>query len=361
MTDSDPRFVIIDGNELSFDPGETLLEVARRAEIEIPTLCWDPRLSQAGACRMCLVEVEGSRLMQPACSFPAQPGMVVRTETARVERNRQLMLSMHMADTVQDRAVAEDANPNRLFELADVYGTRGSLPAVEQQRTSRSIDTNRYIEFRAERCINCSLCTRYCDEIEAVSAITLAGRGAHTTIATADQRSLTHTTCELCGGCVAVCPTGAMTEKPALAYGKPEHELEKIRTTCNFCGVGCQLDLNVDRGANRIVKATSPPPGTTVNDGSLCVKGRFANDFVHHQDRLTQPLVRGDDGQLHPTTWDDALERTVDGLCRIADQHGPDALAFVSSSRCTGEENYLLQKMARAAFRTHNVHQCAAT
>lgn len=363
MTDTKkaPQFVIIDGNELSFDDGETLLQVAKRAEIEIPTLCWDPRLSTAGACRMCLVEVEGSRLMQPACSFEARPGMVVRTDTAKVDRNRKLMLSMHMADTVQDREVAEDANPNRIFELADVHGTCGELPAVEQQRQGRPGDTNRYIEFRAERCIGCSLCTRYCDEIEAVSAITLAGRGAHTTISTADQLSLTSTTCELCGGCVAVCPTGAMTEKPALAYGKPEKELAKVRTTCNFCGVGCQLDLNVDVEANRVVKATSPPPGTTVNDGSLCVKGRFANDFIHHEDRLTTPLVRGEDGQLHPTTWEDALERTVTGLQSIADEHGPDALAFVSSSRCTGEENYLLQKMARAAFRTHNVHQCAAT
>ena len=358
---SDSRFVVIDGNELSFEPGETLLQVARRAEIDIPTLCWDPRLSVAGACRMCLVEVEGSRLMQPACSFEAQPNMVVRTQTAKVARNRQLMLSMHLADTEQDRDIAEDANPNRIFELADVHGTCGELPKVEQVRADRPLDTNRYIEFRADRCIQCSLCTRYCDEIEAVSAITLAGRGAHTTISTADQLSLTDTTCELCGGCVAVCPTGAMTEKPALAYGKPDKQLDAVRTTCNFCGVGCQLDLQVDREANRIVKATSPPPGTTVNDGSLCVKGRFANDFIHHEDRLTTPLVRGEDGQFHPATWDEALDRVVDGLQGIADQHGADALAFVSSSRCTGEENYLFQKMSRAAFRTHNVHQCAAT
>jgi len=194
-----------------------------------------------------------------------------------------------------------------------------------------------------------------------VSAITLAFRGAKTTISTADDLSLTDTTCELCGGCVDVCPTGAMTEKAALAYGKPERELEKVRTTCNFCGVGCQIDLNVDREANRVVKVTSPPPGTTVNDGNLCVKGRFANDFIHHEERLTQPLVRGDDGQLRPASWDEALERTAQGLLGVAQRHGPDSLALISSSRCTGEENYLLQKMARAALGTHNIHQCAAT
>ncbi len=203
---------------------------------------------------------------------------------------------------------------------------------------------------------------RYCDEVEAVSAITLAGRGAGTTIATALQKGLLDSTCELCGGCIDVCPTGAMGEKmPLLRGDKPERELEKVRTTCNYCGVGCQLDLNVDREANRVVKVTSPPTGTTLNDGNLCVKGRFAYDFIHHEDRLTRPMVRNAAGELEPTDWDEALDRAAEGLMEVARRRGPDAMAFVSSSRCTGEENYLVQKMARAAFLTHNVHQCSAT
>ena len=354
-------FVIIDGNEISIEPGETLLVAAKRADIEIPTLCYDPRLTPAGACRMCLVEVEGSRLMQPACSYKAAPGQVVRTQTQRVQRNREFILSLHLADTIHDREVMEDNNPSKVHELAERYGTAGDWTAVEKVRKARPNDVNRFIEFRPDRCIVCSLCTRYCDQIEAVSAITLAGRGAHTTISTADERSLTDTTCELCGGCVDVCPTGAMTEKAALAWGKPERELEKVRTTCNFCGVGCQIDLNVDTEANRVVKATSPPPGTTVNDGNLCVKGRFANDFIHHEDRLTTPLVRDPGGGLREATWDEALDRTVQGLRAAAARHGNDSLAFISSSRCTGEENYLMQKLARAGFGTHNIHQCAAT
>ncbi len=132
-----------------------------------------------------------------------------------------------------------------------------------------------------------------------------------------------------------------------------------MRTTCNFCGVGCQLDLNVQEG--RVVKVTSPPPGETLNDGNLCVKGRFAYDFIHHEDRLTEPLVRGADGELHPASWDEALTRVVEGLQGVKDRHGADALGFVSSSRCTVEENYLVQKLSRAAFGTNNVHQCAAT
>ena len=199
---SESKFVIIDGNELSFEPGETILEVARRAEIVVPTLCHDDRLTPAGACRICLVEVEGANLMQPACSAKVTPGMVVRTNTARVDRNRRFTLSLHLADTIQDREVAEDNNPSRLFELADTYGTAGEWVPVVSPRHGRPHDTNRFIEFRPDRCIACSLCTRYCDQVEAVSAITLAFRGGKTTISTADQLSLTDTTCELCGGCV---------------------------------------------------------------------------------------------------------------------------------------------------------------
>lgn len=354
------QYVVIDGNEIAFREGETILEAARRAAIEIPTICHDDRVTPAGACRMCLVEVEGARLMQPACASKVTRGMVVRTNTARVARNRRFIVSVHLADTVAEREVAEDNNPSELFALADRYGCE-AWPHVESPRRGRPHDVNRFIAFREDRCIACSLCTRYCDQVEAVSAITLAGRGGHTTISTADERSLVDTTCELCGGCVDVCPTGAMTEKAALSWGKPERALEKVRSTCNFCGVGCQVDLNVDREANRLVKVTSPPPGSTVNDGNLCVKGRFANDFVHHPDRLDTPLIRDARGELVPATWDEALDRAARGLLGVAERHGADALAFISSSRCTVEENYLVQKLARGAFRTHNVHQCAAT
>ena len=157
-----------------------------------------------------------------------------------------------------------------------------------------------------------------------------------------------------------------MAEKRPITHAaKHERELEKVRTTCNFCGVGCQLDLNIDQeadgGKGRIVKVTSPPVGTTTNDGNLCVKGRFAYEFVHHDERLTEPLVRNAAGQLVPTTWEDALDRIAKGFQGVKARHGADSLAFVRSSRCTVEENYLVQKIARASLGTNNVHQCAAT
>ena len=170
--------------------------------------------------------------------------------------------------------------------------------------------------------------------------------------------SLLDSSCELCGGCIDTCPTGALFEKKAPANLRPE-DTQAVRSTCNFCGVGCQLDLHVKD--DRVVRVSSPPPGETLNDGNLCVKGRFSYDFIHHKDRLKDPLVRGEDGQLHPTTWEHAIEVAAKGLMGVKERYGADALGFISSSRCTGEENYLVQKLSRAAFGTNNCHQCAAT
>ena len=361
-----PRSIQLDGREMAFQAGETILEVAQRAGVEIPTLCHDPRLEPAGACRTCLVEVEGQRRLLPACKTPAQDGAEVRTETERVDRHRKTLFALYLTDHPQDPEVAERGAPNQLLEMAARYEAPRDWGFMESLRDHRDTDRNPYIHFNADTCISCARCTRYCEEVEGVSAISLAGRGAETTIATADNLSLLDTTCEMCGGCVDVCPTGAMGEKMPLAReAKPERELTKVRSTCNFCGVGCQLDLNVDPDGNdgrgEVVKVTSPPAGTTTNDGNLCVKGRFAYDFIHHEDRITSPLVRNEAGELVPTSWENALSVAAAGLHGVSDRYGPNALGFVSSSRCTMEENYLVQKLSRAVFKTNNVHQCAAT
>src|SRR5207244_2124788 len=169
------------------------------------------------------------------------------------------------------------------------------------------------------------------------------------------------TECELCGGCLSVCPTGAIYEK--FHTGAPrdyERSLKKVKTTCTFCGVGCQLDLNVDPATNRIVKVTSDP-GYVSNNGDLCVKGRFAFNFVHHPDRLTTPLVRGEDGELHPASWEEALAAAASGLRGVIERHGPHAIGFLASARLTMEENYLIQKLARGVVGTNSVHSCEAT
>jgi predicted molibdopterin-dependent oxidoreductase YjgC len=352
----------INGKTCGASAGETVFEVAAREAIDIPTLCHDTRLEPAGACRVCLVEVEGQRRLQPGCAWQVSPEMKITTESERIERHRKVLYGLYLADhDLDDKGLpVETGNGNQLRALAEITKPL-ELHAVDAPRVGRPEDVNPYIQFEPDLCILCARCTRYCDEVEAVNAITLAYRGSETTISTAGERGLLDTTCELCGGCIDTCPTGALVEKKA-----PDPlpaDAKTVRTTCNFCGVGCQLDLHVvgTNGDSKVAKISSPPPGETMNDGNLCVKGRFAYDFINHEERITEPLIRGEDGKLHPASWEEAIQVTVEGLQKVKNDYGADALGFVSSSRCTGEENYLMQKLARAVYGTNNIHQCSAT
>ena len=355
-------WVDLDGRRVAVADGETILDVTNREGIRVPTLCHDPRLDPAGACRTCLVEIDGWPRLAPACATVVCDGMVVTSLNDRIRRHRQALMALYLSDHP-----AEGCGQScELHDMAREEGAPTGWPRMEPVRQGRPDDRNPYVQFIADRCILCARCTRYCEEVEAVSAITLAGRGSETTISTVDGKSLMDSSCELCGGCIDVCPTGAMTEKLPITAGlKPGSATRQVRSTCNYCGVGCQLDMQVDPDANagrgKVVRVTSPEPGTTTNDGNLCVKGRFAYDFIDHPDRLTSPLLRAEDGSLREASWEEALHRAAQGLLGVQERHGSDALGFVSSSRCTMEENYLVQKLARVVFHTNNVHSCAAT
>jgi predicted molibdopterin-dependent oxidoreductase YjgC len=346
----------LDGKPASAPEGELLVHAAARYGVFIPTLCHDDKLAPYGGCRMCVVGVEGSPRPLPACATRVAEGLVVSTNTD-VPQFRKTLTEMLLVEHLNP---SPGGRPNELLDLADELDARAPFVLPDAKRKPYD-DRNRLMGYDPDTCILCNRCVRYTQEVMQCSALSLEGRGPEARIVPTWERSWLDTECELCGGCLSVCPTGAIYEK--FLEGAPaghERALETTKTTCTFCGVGCQIDLNVDAETKRIVKVTSDPAYVS-NEGNLCVKGRFAFNFVHHPDRLTEPLVRGEDGDLHPTTWEHALEVAATGLKEVKDRHGPQTIGVLASARLTMEENFLIQKLARTALGTHSVHSCEAT
>jgi predicted molibdopterin-dependent oxidoreductase YjgC len=341
---------------VSAPEGELLVHAAARHGTFIPTLCHDDKLDPYGGCRMCLVDLEGAPRPVPACAQRVREGMVFSTNGSTGELRRtltEMLLAEHLAPNPAGR-------PNELTDLAGELGAQAPFVLPDAGREQYD-DRNRLMGYEPDACILCNRCVRYTQEVMQCSALTFEGRGAEARVVPTHGYSWLDTECELCGGCLSVCPTGAIHEQ-FLEGARAGHEraLVKTKTTCTFCGVGCQIDLNVDPETNRIVKVTSEPNYVS-NEGNLCVKGRFAFNFVHHPDRLTRPLVRSEDGKLHETDWDTALATAAAGLSAVRERHGSQTLGVLASARLTNEENYLLQKFARGVIGTNSIHSCEAT
>jgi formate dehydrogenase alpha subunit len=350
----------IDGRRVTAPEGATILEAALEAGIHIPHLCHDPRLAPTGACRLCLVEIEGQRGLHTSCTRRLEPGMVVRTQTEAVRSSRRTTLELLLSEHCVDCLTCDRDGACLLQDYSyDAQADRNRFPNVMLQPGQPNYTTgNAAIAYDPSKCVRCQRCVRYCAEIQMAEAITMTGRGAGVEVTTGFDLALNDSTCVLCGGCVGTCPTSALYDRQAIGLGRAK-DLEKVRTTCSYCGVGCQLDLNVNRRLNRVVRVTSEP-GCLPNDGNLCVKGKYAIDFIHSPERLTTPLIK-EDGVFRPASWEEAIALVGRRMAAIRDAHGPDSVAFLSSSRCTNEENYLMQKLARVAGRTNNIDQCATT
>jgi len=336
--------------------GQTILEVARDNGIRIPTLCYTEKLRPIGSCRMCVVEIEGTPTPVTACTTQVVEGMVVRTSTPRLERLRRETLKLILLRHPLNCAACEMNGSCELQDLAHEYDighqdlhTYDIKPIeFEQQAYATPL-----IDYHPRRCILCGRCVQACVEICGVGAIHFEGRGAQTRIAPLKLDAETQRRCESCGECMAICPANALTPATGRTRGKPL-ETSQVTTICPYCGVGCQLVLNV---VDDTIVAVTPSDGG-VNKGALCVKGRFGYDFVNHQDRLKDPLIRRD-GYWEETNWDQALDYVADRLSEIVVRDGPDAVAGLSSARCTNEENYLFQKLFRGVLGTNNVDHCA--
>ncbi len=348
--------VTINGIKILGRQGQTILDLALENGIDIPNLCHDPRLAPAGACRLCLVEVEGQKAPVTACTFGITPGMVVWTETDEICRLRKTILELLFYEHRGACTTCDENGSCVLQRYAYEYQLDESIfTAPPKSEPARNYTTgNEAIEYDADKCIRCGRCIRICEEVQMDTALTFKNRAGRVEVTTFFDIPLNESTCELCGQCISTCPTGALYERQAKGKGQCK-DLRRIRTTCPYCGVGCQIDLNVHK--NKIVRVTSEV-GCIPNDGNLCVKGRFAMEFVGSDKRLTTPLIKRN-GKFEQASWDEAIELVAKRLGEIKAAHGPDSIGGLSSAKCTNEDNYVFQKFIRAVVGTNNVDHCA--
>ncbi len=359
----------LDGREVAAAPGETIWSAAERHGVEIPHLCHKPADSYRpdGNCRACMVEIEGERVLAASCIRQPAPGMDVRTDSARAEASRAMVLELLMADQPEKAAARDPASTFwRFSEAAGIEA--GRFPAHERPAPDSSHPA---IAVNMDACIQCGLCVRACREVQANDVIGMAGRGpgAHIVFDLGDDMGAS--TCVGCGECVQACPTGALMPKSELdANGVFAHAPDrKVDSLCPYCGVGCQLTFNVKDERILSVEGRHGP----ANRGRLCVKGRYGFDYAHSPERLTVPLIRRDDApraaslpidpsdpstHFREATWEEALDRAASGLRAIRDRDGGGALAGFGSAKGSNEEAYLVQKLVRTGFGTNNVDHC---
>ncbi|KPU44077.1 NADPH-Fe(3+) oxidoreductase subunit alpha [Oxobacter pfennigii] len=343
--------LVIDGQSVEVREGATILEAARLLGIDVPTLCNDERLVAHGACRICVVEVEGARTLMTSCTVPAANGMVVRTESPRVAEARKGILELMIANHPLDCLTCEKSGDCKLQNYCYRYNIKGS--SFTRNKKQYDIDySNQFYVSDQNKCILCGKCVRVCNELQCTGAIGFAGRGVNTHVASPFDDNLDASVCVSCGNCVAACPVGALGPKKKEKY-RP-WEVRKVKSTCSYCGVGCQVQLLVKDDK---VVGVEPYDGAP-NHGLLCVKGRFAYNFINHPARLKTPLIKRED-KFEEATWDEALGLIAEKLTSIKEKHDSDSIAGLSSARCSNEDNYIMQKFMRGVVGTNNIDHCA--
>ncbi|MEW8492172.1 MAG: formate dehydrogenase subunit alpha [Candidatus Thiodiazotropha taylori] len=350
----------LDGNSIDAMPGETLLNAAKRAGIEIPHLCYKDGLRADGNCRACVVEIEGERTLAASCCRAPTDGMVVNSQTKRPRNAQKLVLELLKSD-VGETAYTHDSELDHWLQSLEVGKPR--FPTRQQPAADHSHPA---IAVNLDACIQCTRCLRACREIQVNNVIGYARRGSASTIVFDSEEALANSSCVACGECVQACPTGALMPAKEAAREETEKQIDSI---CPYCGVGCQLTYHVDDNRIRYVTGRDGP----ANKGRLCVKGRYGFDYVHHKHRLTVPLIRRDDAPKQATlaldhenpfaefreaSWEEALSYAAKGLLEIRDNQGPSGLAGFGSAKGSNEEAYLFQKLVRTGFGNNNVDHC---
>jgi formate dehydrogenase major subunit len=346
----------IDGESVTVPAGTSLMRAAVDAGINVPKLCATDSLEPFGSCRLCLVEVEGRKGFPASCTTPAEAGMKVRTQTPRLQELRKGVMELYISDHPLDCLTCSANGDCELQDMAGVTGLREVRYGFDgaNHLQSKKDESNPYFTYDASKCIVCNRCVRACEETQGTFALNISGRGFESRVSAGQDQPFMESECVSCGACVQACPTATLQEKTVIMLGQAEHS---TITTCAYCGVGCAFKAEMK--GNEVVRMTPWKDGKA-NEGHSCVKGRFAWGYATHKDRMTQPMIRKSiSDPWREVSWDEAIGYAASEFRRIQAKHGKDSIGGITSSRCTNEETYLVQKLVRAAFGNNNVDTCA--
>ncbi|GAA6141750.1 formate dehydrogenase subunit alpha [Hydrogenophaga sp. 5NK40-0174] len=354
----------IDGQAVQVAKGTSLMRAAAEAGVQVPKLCATDSLEPFGSCRLCMVEIDGRRGFPASCTTPAEEGMVVRTQSPKLQQLRRGVMELYISDHPLDcLTCAANGNCELQTQAGQVglrevrYGTHGQTVAgvTGCDHADAKVDTsNPYFQYDPSKCIVCNRCVRACEETQGTFALTISGRGFESRVSAGQDQAFMDSDCVSCGACVQACPTATLQEKSVLELGQAEHSAV---TTCAYCGVGC--GFKAEMKGNTVVRMVPWKDGKA-NEGHSCVKGRFAWGYATHPDRITKPMIRERiTDPWREVSWEEAIDYAATRFKRIQADHGKDAVGGITSSRCTNEEVYLVQKLIRAAFGTNNVDTCA--
>jgi len=348
--------LIIDGHHVKVPEGTSLMRAAEEAGIPIPKLCSTDRLEAFGSCRLCLVEIDGRKGTPSSCTTPAVDGMRVQTQSEKLRRLRRGVMELYISDHPLDCLTCSANGDCELQDAAGEVGLREVRYGYEGAKHPGTVTdaSNPYFQYDPTKCIVCSRCVRACAEVQGTFALTIGARGFESKVTAGMDEDFMSSECVSCGACVQACPTATLMEKSIVEMGQPTRVVE---TTCAYCGVGCSFRAELQ--GDEVVRMVPSKDGGA-NEGHSCVKGRFAWGYATHKDRVTTPMIRENiTDPWREVSWDEAIAFTVDRFKKIQTEHGKGALGGITSSRCTNEEVWVVQKMVRAAFRNNNVDTCA--
>jgi formate dehydrogenase major subunit len=348
--------LIIDGHAVTVPEGTSIMRAAMEMGTQIPKLCSTDMLDAFGSCRLCLVEIEGRAGTPASCTTPVAEGMVVRTQTDRLKRLRKGVMELYISDHPLDCLTCSANGDCELQDMAGAVGLRDVRYGYvgEKHPAPAKDDSNPYFTYDPSKCIVCSRCVRACEEVQGTFALTIAGRGFDSVVSPGMRENFLDSECVSCGACVQACPTATLNEKSVVDIGTPEHS---VVTTCAYCGVGCSFKAEM-RG-DELVRMVPYKDGKA-NRGHSCVKGRFAIGYATHKDRILKPMIRAEvTDPWREVSWEEAIAHTASEFKRLQKKYGVGAIGGITSSRCTNEETYLVQKLVRAGFGNNNVDTCA--